>query len=239
MLKCALLFWLRFSLLLSIMIPLNSCRESGSIPPIEPPSHSDRALLGYQGEPLFIRIIKQDKQFEVFVRRQNRYQLFRSYPICAFSGGIGPKKKEGDRKTPEGFYGISRTSLNPASRYHLSMNIGYPNSYDRQKGYTGSFIMIHGDCVSVGCIAMTNPLIEEIYTLVEKALDNGQGRIPVHIFPFHMTPQNLNVLTNSEHIDFWQNLASGYQRFIQEDEVIDPYAPRASGFIKTYERRLP
>ncbi|WP_257390938.1 L,D-transpeptidase family protein [Snodgrassella alvi] len=111
--------------------------------------------------------------------------------MCTFSGGLGPKKAEGDGKSPEGFYAMRKSLLNPNSNYHLAFNIGYPNAYDRSKSYTGSYIMIHGKCVSIGCYAMTDNGIEEIYALVIQALSSGQTQVPIHIFPFKMNTANM------------------------------------------------
>ena len=126
---------------------------------------------------------------------------------------MGPKLEEGDVQAPEGFYGITPDSLNPNSSYHLSMNIGYPNTYDVYHGHTGNYIMIHGSVVSLGCFAMTNPLIEEIYILAESAFLNKQSKIAVHIFPFPLTPENMDGTTTMPWFSFWQNLQDGYHFF--------------------------
>ena len=126
------------------------------------------------GSPIFIRIFKESKELEVWVKKGLVYHLFKTYAIHYFSGGLGPKLKEGDRKAPEGFYYVTPSRMNPYSRYHLSFNLGYPNPYDRAHGRTGSALMVHGSIVSIGCFAMTDPRIEEIYTLADKALRGGQ-----------------------------------------------------------------
>ena len=112
---------------------------------------------------------------------------FETYPICAWSGELGPKLAEGDRQAPEGFYAVGLKQLNPNSNYHRAFNLGFPNAYDRALGRTGSFLMVHGDCVSIGCYAMTDQGIDEIYRIVEAALHQGQREVPVHAFPFRMT----------------------------------------------------
>jgi len=169
----------------------------------------------YLGDPIFIRAFKEEKQLEVFVKNRStaKYDLFRSYKIAADSGIIGPKLAEGDGQVPEGFYEVPLSAMNPNSNYHLSFNIGYPNAYDRSLKRTGSFIMIHGKQVSIGCLAMTDEKIEEIFTLADAALRNGQAAFPVHIFPFRMTENRLEKTTGQPWFEFWQNLKEGYERF--------------------------
>lgn len=171
------------------------------------------------GAPVFIRIFKEESLLEVFVKSEDRYHLFRSYPICAYSGTLGPKLKEGDGQAPEGFYTVTRTSLNPNSNFHLSFNLGFPNAFDRAQGRTGSFLMVHGACVSVGCYAMTDPLIEEIYLIVESALENGQPSVPVHAFPFRMTSGRMQTAVGHQWFDFWADLAPAYEHFENHSQV--------------------
>ncbi len=163
--------------------------------------------------PVFLRIFKQESQLEVWAGRGERYALVKTYPICKWSGDLGPKLKEGDKQSPEGFYQVRLGSLNPDSNYHLSFNLGFPNTFDRAHGRTGSYLMVHGRCSSIGCFAMTDPGIEEIYRIVETALKNGQGAVPVHIFPFRMTEANLERYSGSQWIEFWRNLKQGYDAF--------------------------
>ena len=166
------------------------------------------------GNPLYIRIFKEEKELEMWIKNSNgTYSLYKVFDICTFSGGLGPKKKEGDKKSPEGFYYTKKSFLNPNSVYHLSFNIGYPNEYDKSHGYTGSLIMIHGNCVSIGCYAMTDKYIEEIYGIVEKTLNNGQEKINVDVFPFKMTAANMKRHKNSEYYGFWEELKPGYDYF--------------------------
>lgn len=167
------------------------------------------------GSPVLIRTFKKESRLELWVQEENSelFKLFRTYPICYFSGSLGPKQRQGDKMTPEGFYYISRNDLNPNSRFHLSMDINYPNHYDNQLGRTGSLIMIHGACDAVGCFAMSNSQIEEIYYLVEAALQHGQQQIAVHAFPFHLTEKNLAGYKKNKWYGFWQQLAKGYQLF--------------------------
>lgn len=168
---------------------------------------------------LFIRIIKtteaKDKGvLQIWKRGEDRrFALDRNFDICTWSGELGPKLKEGDGQSPEGFYFIKPTSLNPNSSYHLSFNLGYPNAYDRSHGRTGSFLMVHGDCVSIGCYAMTDGGIEDIYADVEAAFAAGQPFIRVHVFPFDMTDENLTAQKRNINHAFWANLKAGWDWF--------------------------
>jgi len=172
------------------------------------------------GDPVFIRIFKYTAELEVWIKVDSHYELLHTYEICRQSGYLGPKLKEGDRQEPEGFYYVSKSRLNPNSKFHLAFNIGYPNAYDRAHRRTGSALMIHGDCVSVGCFAMTDARIEEIYELVEKALDHGQKIVRVHSFPFRMTSEKMEHYRYSEWYSFWSNLKEGYDYF--EEKRVPP-----------------
>jgi murein L,D-transpeptidase YafK len=154
------------------------------------------------------------------------FGLFRSYPICAWSGALGPKLLEGDRQAPEGFYRVTLKQLNPNSRHRLAFNIGYPNAYDLFHGRTGSAIMVHGGCTSVGCFAMTDPQIEEIYPIVEAALRGGQPAVEVSIFPFRLTETALQREGASPWIEFWRNLKDGADLF---EKAARPVAVATSG----------
>ncbi len=165
------------------------------------------------GAPVFIRIFKEEKQLELWVDDGKQFKLLKAWPICKFSGALGPKLKEGDGQAPEGFYFVPRARMNPHSRFHISFNLGYPNSYDRAHGRTGSALMVHGNCVSIGCYAMTDPRIEEIYSLCDAALQNGQRFFRVHCFPFRMTEVNMKKHRKSKWIKEWQNLKVGYDWF--------------------------
>ncbi len=175
------------------------------------------------GSEVFIRIFKQEEVLELWIKKDSQFQLFKSYKICTYgSEGLGPKLKEGDGKAPEGFYYVKNEQLNPNSLYHLSFNLGFPNKYDRAHGRTGSALMVHGNCVSVGCYAMTDNKIEEIYTLVHEALNNGQNFFRVHIFPFRMTARNMLKYKDSQWIDFWRNLKYGYDFFENNSQKRPP-----------------
>ena len=185
---------------------------------------------------LFIRIIKttpqQDKGvLEMWKRGEDdKFNLDQSFEICTWSGYLGPKLKEGDGQSPEGFYFIKPSSLNPNSNYHLSFNLGFPNAFDRAHGRTGSFLMVHGDCVSIGCYAMTDGGIEEIYADVEAAFAGGQPFIRVHIFPFEMTDENLEAQRENPNHAFWMNLKTGWDWF-ETSRV----PPNVTASDKTYQ----
>ncbi len=172
------------------------------------------------GSPIFIRIFKKSGQLEVWVKKNDKYKLFKIYKLCRFSGSLGPKLRTDDRKSPEGFYFVRPAQLNPSSQYHMSFNIGYPNRYDRSLGRTGSALMVHGNCVSIGCYAITDDKIEEVYTLADAAFRGGQPFFRIHIFPFRMTKKNMEQHKKSKWIWFWKNLKQGYDIF--EDEKRPP-----------------
>lgn len=164
------------------------------------------------GKPVFIRLIKEERLMELWLQeQQGDWNLFKTYPVAAISGEPGPKTAEGDKQAPEGFYRVIPGNMNPRSKFHLSLNIGYPNSYDRQLGRTGSFIMIHGGDESIGCFAMTDPMIEEIYTLVNEAFKAGTTCVPVQVYPFRMTPERMQQEAGNKHIAFWKHLLPGWQ----------------------------
>ncbi len=180
------------------------------------------------GSPVFLRVFKEEAILESWVQdpETGRYIPFKSYPICNYSGELGPKIAEGDYQSPEGFYTVGARQMNPWSSYHLSFNIGFPNEYDRTYRRTGSNLMIHGDCKSEGCYALTDPAIEEVYLLVEASIANGKS-VPVHIFPFRMTPKNTLLHANNKWSPFWQNLQEGYNAF--ERTKIPPHVDVQNG----------
>ena len=168
------------------------------------------------GAPIFMRIFKESDELEIWVLQGSGFVLFKTYRICDYSGDLGPKEKEGDKQSPEGFYRVGPAQLNPWSRFHLAFNLGYPNEYDRLNGRTGNALMVHGRCSSVGCFAMTDYRMEEIYTIADAALANGQESFAVHIFPFRMTAENMR--RHQDHQDgrwqrYWRNLKEGYDLF--------------------------
>lgn len=175
------------------------------------------ALGANVGDPIFIRIFKEESLLEVWIRSKAKYRHLKDYVICSYSGSLGPKLKEGDCQAPEGFYTVKKHQLNSNSKYHLAFNLGYPNEYDRAHERTGSFLMVHGNCVSIGCYAMTDEKIEEIYSLLETALEKGQKYVQVHAYPFRMTEENMSLFIDSEWYDFWVNLKEGYDFFEAEN----------------------
>jgi len=179
------------------------------------------------GAPVYLRVFKLESELELWVEKDGRFELFATYPMCMWSGRLGPKLKEGDRQAPEGFYTVSKEALNPNSRMHLSFNLGFPNVYDRGKGRTGSFLMVHGGCSSIGCYAVTDAVVDEIWKFVTAALDNGQTRIPVHAFPFRMTERNLRLRKGDKWSDFWTNLKQGYDLF--EENKLPPVVSVCDG----------
>jgi murein L,D-transpeptidase YafK len=171
------------------------------------------------GQPIFIRIFKLPGTLELWIDTGQGFDLFKTYRICNYSGFPGPKRNEGDWQAPEGFYSVSVAQMNPNSRYHLSFDIGYPNAFDTYRNRTGSLIMVHGDCQSVGCFAMSNHRIEEIYLLTHEALKQGQEQISVHIFPFPLSAGNLKKYAASPWIGFWRSLEPGYSAFENSRQV--------------------
>lgn len=168
------------------------------------------------GSPILMRVFKREFELELWMLKNDRYELFATYPICKWSGRLGPKLQTGDRQAPEGFYSVDKTALNPNSRWHRSFNLGFPNAYDRANGRTGSFLMVHGGCGSIGCYAMTNPVIDEIWSIVTRALDAGQQRFQVQVYPFRMTDQNLTRYRAERWSEFWADLKLGYELFERE-----------------------
>lgn len=165
------------------------------------------------GTPIYMRIFKREFELELWMLRDGRFHRFATYPICMWSGTLGPKYQEGDRQSPEGFYTVSKRQLNPNSRWHRSFNLGYPNLYDRSHSRTGSFLMVHGGCGSVGCYAMTDPVITELWSIVTAAFDGGQKRFHVHIFPFRMSEEALKVRHDHQQSAFWHMLKDGHDQF--------------------------
>lgn len=180
------------------------------------------------GDRVFIRIFKESYELELWMNpARGDWKRFRTYPIACLSGVLGPKQREGDMQAPEGFYSVRSTQLNPASSYHLAFNIGYPNTFDRHHQRTGSHIMVHGDEASVGCYAMTDPVIEEIYLLVSSALEKGQQEVPVHCFPFRFTDARMQQASEGPWFSYWENLREGFEAF--EKHQILPQASVRDG----------
>lgn len=186
--------------------------DGRSLQPLSASVKSRLSAMGSSpGQAMMVRIYKQDSQLEVWKRvADGSYKIFKIYDICTYSGDIGPKIREGDRQSPEGFYTISRGLMNPNSNYYLSFNLGFPNKFDRAHGRTGSHLMVHGDCSSRGCYAMTDEQIAEIYALARETLSGGNRSFQVQIYPFRMTPENLALHHDSPNLAYWQNLKTGY-----------------------------
>ncbi len=165
------------------------------------------------GAPVLIRIFKASSELELWMERDGAYALFAAYPICHWSGTLGPKLHEGDKQTPEGFYTLASRQLYRLGRWPLALNLGFPNAFDRKQKRDGSYILVHGGCSSVGCLAMTDPVIAEIYGLVKAALRGEQRYVPVHVFPFRMTEENLAAHGGREWAGFWADLKEGYDSF--------------------------
>jgi murein L,D-transpeptidase YafK len=164
--------------------------------------------------PILIRAFKEESELEVWKQdRTGRFALLKTYPICRWSGELGPKIKEGDRQAPEGFYNISPGQMNPNSQYYLSFDLGYPNAFDRAHGRTGAQLMVHGDCSSRGCYSMTDEQISEIYALGRDAFFGGQKSFQVQAYPFRMTAQNFAKHRNNPNIAFWKMLKKGNDHF--------------------------
>jgi murein L,D-transpeptidase YafK len=170
-------------------------------------------------EPMMIRVYKESSELEVWKRnRSGQYALLKTYPICKWSGTLGPKIKEGDYQSPEGFYDVTPALLNPKSSYHLAFNVGFPNKLDQALARTGSYLMIHGDCKSVGCYAMTDDGIKEIYALAREAFRGGSTSFQLQLLPFRMTEDNFARHSSSPHVDFWRNLKAGADSFDQNKQ---------------------
>src|SRR5438128_12702391 len=164
--------------------------------------------------PILVRIFKEESELEVWKEdKSGRFALLNTYPICRWSGELGPKFKQGDRQAPEGFYTITPGLMNPDSSQYLAINTGFPNAYDRANGRTGAFLMIHGGCSSAGCYAMTDEQIAEIYALARESFFGGQKSFQLQAYPFRMTPLNMARHRNSPHMAFWRMIKEGYDHF--------------------------
>ena len=163
---------------------------------------------------ILVRVFKQESELEVWKQDAGgRFELLKTYPMCRWSGELGPKIKEGDRQAPEGFYTITPAQMNPNSQFYLSFNLGYPNAYDRAHGRTGAHLMVHGDCSSRGCYAMTDDQIGEIYALARESFFGGQRSFQVQAYPFRMTPANFAKHRNNPNVPFWRMLKEGNDHF--------------------------
>ncbi|WP_425374270.1 L,D-transpeptidase family protein [Microvirga subterranea] len=200
--------------------------QSGAYPKHEAPIPAStiaqmREKSTSSAEPMLIRVYKKEAELEVWKRSASgRYIRLKTFPICRWSGQLGPKRKEGDRQTPEGFYTITPSQMNPRSKHYLSFDTGFPNAYDRAHGATGSALMVHGTCSSAGCYAMTDAGISEIYALMREAFRGGQKAVQLQAYPFRMTAENLVRHRLDPNIAFWRQLKEGSDRFEATGEEI-------------------
>ena len=165
-------------------------------------------------EPMVVRLFKQSSELEVWKRtRTGEYALLKTYEICKWSGALGPKIREGDYQSPEGFYDVTPGLMNPKSSYWLSFNVGFPNKFDQAWGRTGTNLMIHGDCKSVGCYAMTDEGIKEIYAMARETFRGGNRSFQLQLLPFRMNEANMTANAASPHAEFWRNLKEGSDAF--------------------------
>jgi len=212
---------IRFACLAATAVLLGGCPFGGSgniLPALKQLPAETQVLLAKSGmtqeAPILVRIFKEEAQLEVWKEKPDgRYYHFKTYPICTFSGELGPKIATGDKQSPEGFYTVTPGQMNPNSQFHLAFNLGFPNAYDKANGRTGSALMVHGDCRSAGCYAMTDALIEEIYALARESFRAGQTKFHVHAFPFRMTEANMQRHRDHKWYGFWRSLKAGYDDF--------------------------
>nr|WP_052232576.1 murein L,D-transpeptidase family protein [Methylobacterium sp. ZNC0032] len=217
----------QLALVAFVALTLAACEEDryrGSARHNIPIPNATYALMSEKGmskdQPILIRSYKKESELEVWKRKADgQYALLKTYPMCRWSGQLGPKIREGDRMAPEGFYAIAPQQMNPNSSYYVSFNMGYPNAYDRSYGRTGAHLMVHGACSSAGCYSMTDDQIGEIYALVREAQNAGQRAVQMQAYPFRMTAQNLAKHRLDPNIAFWKNLKEGSDYFeVTRDE---------------------
>ena len=212
----------RIALVASLTLVLAACQDDGfsrsSTRHLSPIPSATMALMADKGmsknDPILIRSYKKEAEMEIWKRGSNgRYALLKTYPICRWSGQLGPKVREGDRQAPEGFYTVTPAQMNPNSAYYLSFDTGFPNAYDRSFGRTGGALMVHGSCSSRGCFAMTDQNIAEIYALARESLASGQRGFQFQSYPFRMTAKNMAQHRLDQNIAFWKNLKQGSDYF--------------------------
>ncbi len=210
-----------------VALTLGACEEDryrGSARHHIPIPSATYTLMSEKGmskdQPILIRSYKKESELEIWKRKATgEYALLKTYPMCRWSGQLGPKIREGDRMAPEGFYAISPAQMNPNSSFYVSFNMGYPNAYDRSYGRTGAHLMVHGACSSAGCYSMTDDQMGEIYALVREAHNGGQKSVQMQALPFRMTPENLAKHRMDPNIAFWKNLKEGADYFeVARDE---------------------
>ncbi len=210
-----LVFALGLALALGACQTDESYRSTRHLSPIQPATLSLMAEKGVSAsDPILMRSYKKESEIEVWKKKPDgQYALLKTYPMCRWSGQLGPKVREGDRQAPEGFYDVTPAAMNPNSSLFLSFNLGYPNAYDRSHGRTGSHLMVHGTCSSRGCFAMTDEAIAEVYAVAREAFAAGQRSFQFQSYPFRMTAENLAKHRADPHIAFWKNLKEGSDQF--------------------------
>jgi murein L,D-transpeptidase YafK len=217
----------QLALVAFVALALGACEENrhrGSARHHIPIPSATYTLMSEKGmskdQPILIRSYKKESELEVWKRKATgEYALLKTYPMCRWSGQLGPKVREGDRMAPEGFYAVSPAQMNPNSSFYVSFNMGYPNAYDRSHGRTGAHLMVHGACSSAGCYSMTDDQMGEIYALVREAHNGGQRNVQMQALPFRMTPENLAKHRMDPNIAFWKNLKEGADYFdVAKDE---------------------
>ncbi|KFG66830.1 murein L,D-transpeptidase family protein [Microvirga sp. BSC39] len=219
----------RIALAASLVLALAACQDDnlsrGSTRHLVPIPSATMALMSTKGmskeDPILIRAYKKESELEIWKRGSNgKYALLKTYPVCRWSGQLGPKNREGDRQVPEGFYTVTPAQMNPNSNFYLSFDTGYPNAFDRSLGRNGGDIMVHGSCSSRGCFAMTDQNVAEIYAIAREALGAGQRGFQFQSYPFRMTAENLAKHRLDPNIAFWKNLKEGADAFeVTKDEV--------------------
>jgi murein L,D-transpeptidase YafK len=212
----------------SLVLALAACQDDlsrGSTRHLVPIPSATMALMSTKGmskeDPILVRAYKKESELEIWKRGSNgKYALLKTYPVCRWSGQLGPKNREGDRQVPEGFYTVTPAQMNPNSNFYLSFDTGYPNAVDRSMGRSGGDIMVHGSCSSRGCFAMTDQNVAEIYAIAREALGAGQRGFQFQSYPFRMTAENLAKHRLDPNIAFWKNLKEGADAFeVTKDEV--------------------
>ncbi|MEZ5773328.1 MAG: hypothetical protein R3D33_01060 [Hyphomicrobiaceae bacterium] len=217
---------------MAIAVLAGVCGHAAALEPVGKPVEDKRATAGERvegmtpalasrlqaggfkaGAPLLIRLFKEESELEIWIAKDDRFALFATYPICKWDGVLGPKLAEGDRQSPEGFYQVGEPQLLFYGRWNRALDLDYPNVLDRALGRSGSYIYIHGSCSSIGCFAMTDPVIETVFELAVLAMDGGQKRIAVHSFPFRMSASNLARHAGGRWSGFWRELAPAYEIF--------------------------
>jgi murein L,D-transpeptidase YafK len=223
----------RIALAASLTLALAACQgqnmSTRHLAPIPPATMALMTSKGMsQTDPILMRAYKKESEIEVWKRGSDgRYALLKTYPMCRWSGQLGPKTREGDRQAPEGFYTVTPAQMNPNSNFHLSFDLGYPNAYDRTHDRTGAHLMVHGSCSSSGCFAMTDDAISEVYALARESFASGQRSFQFQSFPFRMTAENLARHRLDPNIAFWRNLKEGSDYF--ELAKQEPQVSVASG----------